>query len=164
VRVCEVPDHWEIAVFGARYDVIKGRFGVWGLVMDRVEGTFGFGEWKVTQTMGCMALTIVVFRMTGLYGLIRCFGQCQCNVNGYFCLIESDRLACLFTDGIRDRARYGEKNVGKQEYGGKDPCRLMIFGIGVCFPGSVSQQTGSWSSRQPYRGSRRTYCNKQSQK
>lgn len=34
----------------------------------------------------------------------------------------------------------------------EDPCRLMIFGIGVCFPGSVSQQTGSWSSRQPYGG------------
>lgn len=34
----------------------------------------------------------------------------------------------------------------------EDPFRLMIFGIGVCFPGSVSQQTGSWSSRQPYGG------------
>lgn len=55
--------------------------------MGRVEGTFEFGEWRVTEAVGCMAFTIAVFRMTGFYGLVQCFGQCQCNMKGYFCLI-----------------------------------------------------------------------------
>lgn len=47
VCVCEVPDHWEIVVLGARYDVFHGGWGLGG--MEHVSSTFGlrFLEWRV---------------------------------------------------------------------------------------------------------------------